>query len=293
MWLVALASARASFGQSLTPQPFPPPDVVAAHLLDRVDVRYPAIAEAARVVGTIQLVIEVDKTGRVARVRHLTFVPMLDQAAEDGVLKARFSPFERDGHPTRVRLRVILHFEIGGSAKVGTEFDTAIPPALQSMANCEDAIEARSSAVELCRSAVEASDAYDKMALDLQLESRRNLGRALQAAGQTQSAMQVIDGALRMLPPADWRQPVEREVLLAEAARLRLAANDQPKALDLFNQAASGLERRLSQPHVTPLERLTVVAELRRLLPEYAEVLDAAGKPKDADAARQRASRLK
>lgn len=105
--------------------------------------------------------------------------------------------------------------------------------------------------------------------------------------------MQVIDGALRMLPPADWRQPVEREALLAEAARVRLAANDQPKALDFFNQAVSGLESRLSRLYVTPLERLRVVTELRVVLPEYADVLDAAGKPKDAAAARKRVSRLK
>lgn len=72
--------------------------------------RYPEDAKRAGVQGVVQVEIVIDEGGRVRDARVVRSVPMLDQAALDGVRRWRFEPTIVKGKPVAVRMVVMVNF---------------------------------------------------------------------------------------------------------------------------------------------------------------------------------------
>ena len=78
--------------------------------LKHVDPVYPAIAQSARVQGTVVVEAIVDETGHVAAARVLRSIPLLDAAAGAAVAQWAFEPSFVDGRPTPIVMRTIVGF---------------------------------------------------------------------------------------------------------------------------------------------------------------------------------------
>jgi protein TonB len=110
------------------PPPPPPPapavqaplriggDLKAPALIERVDPEYPLLALRARVQGIVILETVVDRQGRVADVRVLRSIPLLDQAAIAAVQQWRYSPLLLNGRPERFVLTVSVSFSLSTEA---------------------------------------------------------------------------------------------------------------------------------------------------------------------------------
>ena len=81
-------------------------------LLKRAEPLYPEIARQARVQGTVILEATTDIYGRVANVRVLRSVPLLDGAAVDAVRQWVYEPMLVNGRPRGVVFTVTLRFEL-------------------------------------------------------------------------------------------------------------------------------------------------------------------------------------
>jgi protein TonB len=73
---------------------------------------YPAEARDARVQGVVIMTALVDAEGRVADVRVLRSIPMLDQAALDAVRQWQFTPTLLNGNPVPVAMTVTVSFTL-------------------------------------------------------------------------------------------------------------------------------------------------------------------------------------
>ncbi len=88
-------------GQITTPQ-----------LVKRVEPRYPAVAVAAKLSGTVILELTVDDAGRVTDVEVLRSQGLLDKAAVDAVKQWRYSPLVLNGIPTPFIVTVTMNFSM-------------------------------------------------------------------------------------------------------------------------------------------------------------------------------------
>jgi len=77
---------------------------------------YPAIAQRARVEGVVILEAVIDAQGRVASVRVLRSIPLLDAAAIDAVQQWRFTPAFLNAEPVPVVMTVTVNFTLSGSS---------------------------------------------------------------------------------------------------------------------------------------------------------------------------------
>ncbi|MGO9589038.1 MAG: TonB family protein [Candidatus Acidiferrales bacterium] len=91
------------------------------HLIERQPPRYPAIAKAARVQGTVELTLEVDAAGAATGVLKSDGPPLLVQAAADAARQYRYRPFEINGAPADVLVEAVVRFSLG------FEFPPAMP----------------------------------------------------------------------------------------------------------------------------------------------------------------------
>ena len=73
---------------------------------------YPPIAQSARVSGVVILEALIDVNGRVADVRVLRSIPLLDAAAVDAVRTWRYTPTLLNGVPVSVLLTVTVNFTL-------------------------------------------------------------------------------------------------------------------------------------------------------------------------------------
>ena len=80
--------------------------------IKNVDPVYPAIAQTARVQGTVIIEATIGADGRVADARILRSVPLLDQAALDAVKQWQYTPTLLDGQPTAVIMTVTVTFAL-------------------------------------------------------------------------------------------------------------------------------------------------------------------------------------
>ena len=90
----------------------PAGEVRMPRLLKRAEPLYPEIARQARVQGTVILEATTDIYGRVANVRVLRSVPLLDGAAVDAVCQWVYEPMLVNGRPRGVVFTVTLRFEL-------------------------------------------------------------------------------------------------------------------------------------------------------------------------------------
>ena len=81
-------------------------------LIKMVQPVYPEEARKAGVEGIVILEVTTDQSGRVASVRILKSVPLLDQAAIEAVKKWLYEPMIIDGKPTPVIFTVTVNFQL-------------------------------------------------------------------------------------------------------------------------------------------------------------------------------------
>jgi TonB family protein len=86
--------------------------MTAPALLERVEPEYPGLAARAHVTGIVILEAVVDRNGRVADVRVLRSIPLLDKAAVEAVRKWHYSPLLLNGTPERFALTVTVGFNL-------------------------------------------------------------------------------------------------------------------------------------------------------------------------------------
>jgi protein TonB len=87
-------------------------DVRAPRKLRHVNPVYPEIAKAARVQGEVVLECVIDSNGRVADIRVLRGVRLLDDAAVAAVSQWVYSPTRLNGQPVAVIMTVTVQFRI-------------------------------------------------------------------------------------------------------------------------------------------------------------------------------------
>lgn len=85
-------------------------DVKAPRLVRRIEPAYPAVAQEARIEGTVILEATTDIYGRVAAVRVLRSVALLDAAAVDAVRQWVYEPLLVNGRPRPVTFTVTVRF---------------------------------------------------------------------------------------------------------------------------------------------------------------------------------------
>ena len=88
--------------------------VMDGQKLSGADPRYPAIAIAARVQGTVVLAATISRTGTIENLRVVAGPPMLAPAAEEAVRTWRYRPYSLNGEPVEVETTVRVVFHLGG-----------------------------------------------------------------------------------------------------------------------------------------------------------------------------------
>lgn len=83
------------------------------HVIERTEPVYPPIAKAARVVGKVVIEVQVGADGRIVSTKAVSGPPMLLQAALDCVRKWSPKPFEKDGTPIAVTGQTSIVFDLG------------------------------------------------------------------------------------------------------------------------------------------------------------------------------------
>lgn len=87
-------------------------EIKPPRLIKKVDPVYPEEARKDGVEGTVILEVTTDKSGKVARVRVLRSVPLLDQAAIDAVKQWVYEPVVIDGEPKPIVFTVTVTFRL-------------------------------------------------------------------------------------------------------------------------------------------------------------------------------------
>jgi protein TonB len=87
--------------------------VMQGQKLSGVDPRYPAIAIATHVQGTVVLAATISRTGTIENLRIVSGSPMLTPAAEDAVRTWRYRPYLLNGEPVQVETTVNVVFRLG------------------------------------------------------------------------------------------------------------------------------------------------------------------------------------
>jgi len=94
--------------------------LLADEPIEQVRPVYPELAMAARIEGTVRLVLRVDATGRVERVRLISGHPFLVKAAIEAARQWRYRPTRINGKPVAVAKRVAITFSIGRDPRIVT-----------------------------------------------------------------------------------------------------------------------------------------------------------------------------
>jgi protein TonB len=106
-------------GAGAVPEAPPPPEIgvyvphdVEPAPIEPIRAKYPEFAQLAGVEGTVYVLALVDRDGAVVRAIVRRSVPTLDEAALEGVRRARFTPALADGHPVAVWVAVPVRFSL-------------------------------------------------------------------------------------------------------------------------------------------------------------------------------------
>jgi periplasmic protein TonB len=88
--------------------------VAAGQLIRPIRPIYPAIAQAARIQGTVVIEATISRAGTIENLQVTDGPPMLRQAAIDAVAAARYRPFLLNGEPVEVQTSIHVIFSLGG-----------------------------------------------------------------------------------------------------------------------------------------------------------------------------------
>ena len=91
--------------------------VMPPKLIAQVDPVYPEIARQARVEGVVILEATTDTYGKIAKVKVLRSIPLLDQAAIDAVKQWVYEPMVVEGKPREVTFTVTVDFTLDDAKK--------------------------------------------------------------------------------------------------------------------------------------------------------------------------------
>jgi protein TonB len=101
------------------PSPAPPTrtikasaGVMAALLVHRVQPEYPAIAQAMRLSGTVELQARIGTDGTVQELEVVSGNPILARAAVEAVQQWRYQPTRLDGQPVEVETHITVTFSM-------------------------------------------------------------------------------------------------------------------------------------------------------------------------------------
>lgn len=89
--------------------------VMQGFLLKRVQPAYPALAQAARIGGTVVLSATITREGAIENLQVISGHPMLVGAAVDAVRHWRYRPYRLNGQPVEVETQIVVNFTITGS----------------------------------------------------------------------------------------------------------------------------------------------------------------------------------
>lgn len=118
---VGIVGVTGDLQTAITAPPPPPPSSAPVRVGGRVrppsKIRdaapaYPAIAQAARVEGTVIIDAVIDEQGRVQSTRVLRSIPLLDQAALEAVRQWVYTPTLLNGVPVPVVMTVTVRFRL-------------------------------------------------------------------------------------------------------------------------------------------------------------------------------------
>ena len=88
--------------------------VMQGRKLSGAEPRYPAIAFAAHIQGTVLIAATISRTGVIENLRVVSGPPMLAPAAEEAVRTWRYRPYLLNGEPVEVETTVRVIFSLGG-----------------------------------------------------------------------------------------------------------------------------------------------------------------------------------
>jgi protein TonB len=80
------------------------------NIITKVEPEFPAIAKQMNLSGRVEVDIHVDEAGKVEKVDAVSGNPILAGAATNAAKHWKFQPFEADGKPTKVVVRVAFSF---------------------------------------------------------------------------------------------------------------------------------------------------------------------------------------
>jgi TonB family protein len=82
-------------------------------LIHKVDVKYPGIARAARIYGTVILQAAITKNGEISDVRPLCGPKILQEACIKAVRKWKYRPYLLNGEPVELETTITSVFSLG------------------------------------------------------------------------------------------------------------------------------------------------------------------------------------
>jgi TonB family protein len=89
------------------------PGVVSPRVLYKVDPNYKQDAKAAKIVGTVEVALEVQADGKAHNAQIVRSLdPGLDQSALDAISQWRFQPGTKNGLPVTVEARIEVNFNL-------------------------------------------------------------------------------------------------------------------------------------------------------------------------------------
>jgi TonB family protein len=100
--------AVAAFSQTAPPRVSP--EVAAKHIVEAPPPKYPELADAAYIQGSVIIEIRIDESGKASAHRLIKGHPMLAPAAIEAVNRWKYQPFEFDGKPATVTTLVLVPF---------------------------------------------------------------------------------------------------------------------------------------------------------------------------------------
>lgn len=284
--LIALVSAAAQTSLSVDSAD------AQKHLLTHIDPVYPAIAKAAQVQGDVVLQIDIGRDGQVTKLKAISGPSLLLQAATDAVKQWRYTPFEKDGSPVSVSVKVIVPFSLGIPADLKDEEIARIYFSLSM--KCIRLVGQRADPAEQASACQKAADEADHFSQTSRFIERRSAyvyyttalirdKRPTEAVAVGEKAIAVVlqghddgSGSSAAYGVTGQAKALSGDLVGADKD-LEIAEEYQRKALD--TPAGHELSNSYSQT-------------LKSLLSFHAQVLTALGKQAEAQAKLEQASKL-
>lgn len=297
---LALIALLGCAGCSAPPEPaveeasVPPilvsPADARAHLTSAPEAAYPVFARAAGVTGAVLYEIDISTRGHVTDARLVHGSPMLEQTARDAIVQWRFSPFEANGRSVPARTIVTLTF---AARPVSADVAATLDRYADAMLSCVDA--ARRSAHEdaeaRCEAAMHIATGLSSFDRASDARPTRLYGEAVAALGRHEEAVarfETVVARLNQVPVFS----LDRALALRGLGHSLAALGRRDDALRAYRQADQQLSEALAGAARNSAFRAAMMDDLRSFLPQYAELLDQAGRSDDATRVRTRLSAL-